>query len=152
MKTLANSEDEQEIVQRLLLIGPASERRWGRMTAPGMVCHLNDSFRVVIGEREAQSTGNWIMHTVFKWIGLWLPAPWPHGVKSVPECDQKVGGTPPAEFAADVNELLRLLEIFTTEPREFTWQPHPIFGEMTDNEWMRWGYLHMDHHLRQFGV
>jgi hypothetical protein len=29
---------------------------------------------------------------------------------------------------------------------------HPIFGELTDSERMRWGYLHMDHHLRQFGA
>jgi hypothetical protein len=28
---------------------------------------------------------------------------------------------------------------------------HPIFGRMTEAEWMRWGYLHTDHHLRQFG-
>jgi hypothetical protein len=29
--------------------------------------------------------------------------------------------------------------------------PHPMFGAMTTLEWMRWGYLHTDHHLRQFG-
>jgi len=29
--------------------------------------------------------------------------------------------------------------------------PHPIFGQMTRAEWLRWGYLHTDHHLRQFG-
>ena len=27
-----------------------------------------------------------------------------------------------------------------------------IFGAMTTERWKRWGYLHMDHHLRQFGV
>jgi hypothetical protein len=29
--------------------------------------------------------------------------------------------------------------------------PHPIFGRITRAEWLRWGYLHADHHLRQFG-
>ena len=28
---------------------------------------------------------------------------------------------------------------------------HPMFGPMTAADWMRWGYLHADHHLRQFG-
>ena len=28
---------------------------------------------------------------------------------------------------------------------------HPMFGPMTPEDWMRWGYLHADHHLRQFG-
>jgi hypothetical protein len=25
----------------------------------------------------------------------------------------------------------------------------PIFGRMSDAEWLRWGYLHTDHHRRQ---
>jgi len=29
---------------------------------------------------------------------------------------------------------------------------HPIFGRMSLWEWQRWGYLHTDHHLRQFGL
>ena len=32
------------------------------------------------------------------------------------------------------------------------WPAHPFFGAMSSSAWLRWGYLHMDHHLRQFGV
>ena len=28
---------------------------------------------------------------------------------------------------------------------------HAMFGTMSPEDWMRWGYLHTDHHLRQFG-
>jgi hypothetical protein len=28
---------------------------------------------------------------------------------------------------------------------------HPFFGPMSREDWLRWGYLHADHHLRQFG-
>ena len=31
------------------------------------------------------------------------------------------------------------------------WPRHAIFGAMTASDWMRWGFLHADHHLRQFG-
>jgi hypothetical protein len=152
MKTLANPADKQEILQRLMRIGPACRRQWGKMTVAQMVCHLSDSFRVCIGEKEAKLDSNRFKRSVFKWIGLWVPMQWPHGVSTVPECDAKRGGTPPAELKRDLNELLRLLERFTERPRDFEWQPHPIFGAMSDKEWMRWGYLHMDHHLRQFGA
>ena len=27
---------------------------------------------------------------------------------------------------------------------------HPFFRSMQHADWMRWGYLHADHHLRQF--
>jgi hypothetical protein len=32
----------------------------------------------------------------------------------------------------------------------FEGQQHPIFGPMSRSAWLRWAYLHMDHHLRQF--
>jgi hypothetical protein len=53
---------------------------------------------------------------------------------------------------SDLDELRHHLDRFSRQPRDFEFQPHPIFGQMTEKEWMRWGYLHMDHHLRQFGV
>ena len=31
-------------------------------------------------------------------------------------------------------------------------QIHPLFGRMSEAAWLRWGYLHVDHHLRQFGA
>ena len=30
--------------------------------------------------------------------------------------------------------------------------PHPMMGPLSRTERMRWAYLHMNHHLRQFGV
>jgi hypothetical protein len=66
--------------------------------------------------------------------------------------DQEVGGTPPGEFAADLGELEALLEVVTTPRRNYDWPLHPIFGTMTEAAWLRWAYLHIDHHLRQFGL
>jgi Protein of unknown function (DUF1569) len=152
VKTLADPIDKEEILQRMRLLGPESRRQWGRMTAAEMVCHLNDALRVGMGEKPARSVSNWFSRTVFKWAGLWFPTQWPHGVKTVPECDARVGGTKPAEMDADLNELRETFERYTRQPRGYDLQAHPIFGPMNEKEWMRWGYLHMDHHLRQFGA
>jgi hypothetical protein len=35
---------------------------------------------------------------------------------------------------------------------QIEWQVHPLFGGMSDGAWLRWAYLHIDHHLRQFGA
>ena len=156
-KTLSNPADRQEIVERLKKIQPTTPRRWGRMSAHSMVCHLADSFRVTMGEKPCKPfhisvTPIPVPHWVLKWFAFDVPLPWPRGLKTRPEVDQEAGGTPPVAFEADRQELHRLLDRFTHQPRDFEWQPHPIFGMMADGEWMRWGYLHMDHHLRQFGV
>jgi hypothetical protein len=76
----------------------------------------------------------------------------PKGFKTVPELDQQAEGTPPEEFDKNMPELQNLVDRFTHQLREFQWQPHPQFGYMSDREWMRLAYLHMDHHLRQFRV
>ncbi len=122
------------------------------MTAAEMICHLSDAFRVTLGDRRAAPQCNWFSKSVFKWVGLWSPLPWPHGIKTVPECDARLGGTRPGVAASDVNGLCELLDRFTTRPRVHELQQHAIFGPLTEKEWLRWGYLHMDHHLRQFGA
>lgn len=152
MKTLSNPQDTQEILDRLGAVGPASERRWGRMTVAEMVCHLNDALHISMGDRTAEPVSNWFTRSLFKWGGLWFPTEWPHGVRTVPECDAHRLGTRPAEFERDLREQLELVNRFTRRPREYALQAHPIFGQLTEKEWMRWGYLHTDHHLRQFGA
>jgi len=152
MKTLANAKDKEEIALRLRTIRPDSTRQWGKMTVSEMVCHLNDALRVSMGEKPARSVSNWFSRSVFKWAGLWFPTQWPHGVKTVPECDARAGGTKPAEMDVDLKELRESLDRFTRRARGYELQSHPIFGVMNEKEWMRWGYLHMDHHLRQFGA
>jgi hypothetical protein len=151
MKTLLNSGDREEILARLAKVYPANPRRWGKMSAAQMVCHLSDAFRGVMGER-AVSRAPWFGRSLARWVALYVPLPWPRGFKTRPEMDQLIGGTPPGDFAADLRELRRLLDRFTRHPRDFEWHPHPVFGAMSDRDWQRWGYLHMDHHLRQFGA
>jgi hypothetical protein len=152
MKTLVNANDKAEIAQRLRAIGPASQRRWGKMTAPEMICHLSDAFRVAMSEKAALPVSSLFTQSVMKWVALQFPFQWPHGVQTVPECEAGVGGTPPAEIEWDLHELRELLDRFTGQPREFEFAEHAIFGKLSEAEWQRWGYLHMDHHLRQFGA
>ena len=152
MKTLARSRDTAEILQRLRTLRPESARRWGRMTAHEMVCHLSDSFRMVLGQKPVCPVSARLERTVIKWIVLYLPLPWPAGILTTPELDQELGGTRPVDFAADVAELEALLSLVTTHRKDFDGQSHPIFGRMSEAAWLRWAYLHMDHHLRQFSA
>lgn len=151
MKSFLNPADKKEIFERLSKVQPDSQRRWGRMTPHQMICHLCDSFRLPLGERGADSVENLFTRTAVKWIALRAPLRWPHGVKTMPEMDQGIGGTPPVEFERDRQELERLIERFAEEQQKGEFAPHPFFGRMSDSDWLRWGYLHCDHHLRQFG-
>ena len=84
---------------------------------------------------------------------MYAPVRWPAGILTTPDLDQDAGGTRPADFDADVAELERLLRKIATDRRgRLAGHLHPIFGRMSESAWLRWAYLHADHHLRQFGV
>lgn len=153
MKNLRNLKDKKEIARRIDGVRPDSPRLWGKMSAHQMICHLSDGFRLYMGEKKVAPAGGMYPSKVLRWIALWAPMKWPHGFKTMPELDQQAGGgSAPVEFARDVRELRNLLERFVRQPRDFSWQAHPHFGEMSERDWMRLAYLHADHHLRQFGA
>jgi hypothetical protein len=119
------------------------------MSCHQMVVHVSDSFLCAMGERTACAVKPPVPQSIMKWGALYFPMKWPRSVPTVPEMEQGVGGTAPVEFSEDRKKLISLIERFTND--RFNWAAHPIFGEMSEKDWMRWGYLHCDHHLRQFG-
>jgi Protein of unknown function (DUF1569) len=149
-RSFNNAADVDEVIGRLARLEPASPRQWGTMTAHEMVCHLSDSFLAVLGDRPASPAETWLSRTVVRWIALHTPLPWPHGVPTRPEVNPKLLGTKPAEFARDREKVSSLVRRFV-EPGTRCGR-HPGFGALTRDEWMIWGYRHLDHHLRQFGV
>jgi uncharacterized protein DUF1569 len=151
MKTLARPGDFDDVLRRLRTVRPDGMARWGRMSAHQMICHLGDALRVATGQKTVSAATGPMQRTVIKWIALYLPAPWPAGVPTRPEIDQYVGGTKPQDFARDVAEVESLLRVMTQAHHD-PCPMHPIFGPMSRTAWLRWGYLHADHHLRQFGA
>jgi hypothetical protein len=152
MKTLAHGRDKSEILERLKSLRPDSVRRWGRMSAHQMVCHLADGLRMMTGQNSVTLDTHLLKRTVLKWIVLYVPLRWPHGIMTSPEIDQERGGTKPVEFVSDVAQVEALVDAATSPAYALHRQLHPFFGRMSDAVWLRWGYLHLDHHLRQFGV
>src|SRR4051812_10370641 len=94
-RSLNDITNTDDLIRRLGMLQPASSRRWGKMTPHGMLCHLADSFLTVLGERPAASKENWLSRTAMKWVAIHTSLPWPHGVPTMPEADQDIGGTKP---------------------------------------------------------
>lgn len=121
------------------------------MSAHQMLCHLNDSFRGVIGERPISPASSAFTRTVLKCVALYAPMAWPRSIPTRPEVDAEIGGTKPSEFARDLGELEALIARFVRS-EDVAPYTHPAFGHMSRQQWMRWAWLHVDHHLRQFGL
>lgn len=151
MKSILQDDDRAEILARISRFRPDAPRHWGTMTPHEAVCHLSDSFAAALGERPARNVETLFSRSVLRFVALTTPMPWPHGVPTLPELDQRDGGTPPDVFDADLERLKRQVEVFGDRLDPATMR-HPAFGRLTRGEWGRWGYRHIDHHARQFGL
>jgi hypothetical protein len=154
VKTLSNPRDKDDLLRRLKRVRPDSARRWGRMTAHQMVCHLRDAFLIGTDPTQVRQVSGLHNRTIVNWIALYVPVRWPADLPTLPEIDQvSGGGITPTDFDADVAGLEAAVEALTANPDTFfRGRRHPIFGDMTRTAWFRWAYLHVDHHLRQFGA
>jgi Protein of unknown function (DUF1569) len=149
-KTLVNAADCEEIRHRIGALAPESARRWGSMSIGGMLCHLDDSYRSVMGERRFAAAKPGIPPWFAKFVALRVPIQWSRNLMTSESVRQGGGGTPPIEFAKDRARLLETFALFCECAELAT--THPMFGSMRRADWMRWGYLHADHHLRQFSA
>jgi Protein of unknown function (DUF1569) len=107
---------------------------------------------MALGQKRTSDASSPLQRTLIKWLALYTPLRWRPGIVTRPEVDQEMGGTKPAEFSADLKEAEDLLILVASRIGSRDWPNHPVFGRMSEADWMRWAYLHTDHHLRQFGL
>jgi Protein of unknown function (DUF1569) len=149
-KTLANTAGCEEIRRRIAALTPESRRVWGSMSIGGMLCHVDDSYRAVMGEKPFSMAKLGIPPWLAKFVALRAPMQWPRNLTTSESVRQGGGGTPPVEFAEDRERLLETFAHFCGCAELAT--AHPMFGNMSADDWLRWGWLHADHHLRQFSA
>jgi hypothetical protein len=148
MKSLASAVVMSETRARLRTVRANDRARWGSMTGKHMVRHLRCSYEVALGERTV-----WPLPgpppVLMKWFALESGLRWPKNMRTMPELKRAIRERTEMEFDAVVEETVEKMQELAKGVR--CAPSHPMFGPMTEKDWMRWGYLHADHHLRQFG-
>jgi hypothetical protein len=150
-KTLANTADCEEIRRRVATLTPESTRQWGTMSIGGMLCHLDDSYQLALGERAGELVKIPVPRGMVKYLALRLPVEWKRNMGTMPAVRQGAGGTVPSAFVDDRTRLLATVARFCACPT-LAEARHPFFDRMSADDWLRWGWLHADHHLRQFSA
>jgi hypothetical protein len=152
MRTLADPANRDAVTRRFDRLTPVTPAQWGTMTSTQMLRHLVIAFRMALGECPvAEASSRKFDNPLVRFAALSLPVRWPRGVKTLPEIDCCALQPSPAEFGQDRADLAILIRRFGDVSASSLRSTHPMFGPLTRTQWMRWGFCHSDHHLRQFG-
>lgn len=151
MRTLSSSGEVQRVAARLGALTPGDKARWGRMSVTEMLRHLHISFLGAMSTERDWGTvpAQPLPPRALKFAALRLPIQWPRNVETVSELEREAPRMQHGSFAEEQTAVLQLMARFV-RPEQVRGD-HPMFGTMSYWDWMRWGYLHADHHLRQFG-
>lgn len=139
-----------EFRDRILRITPANPRQWGTMTVAQMLHHLNLACGGSLGFYDLPDESYLVSRTVFRWILVdWYPEQ-PVGLR-LPK-GFKIAPSATFDFDFEKGQLLKILDAAWQARSPADWQPHPMFGPMTVEEWGKLLQIHIDYHLRQFAA
>jgi Protein of unknown function (DUF1569) len=148
MKSLASAEVLSETRARLLSLRAADQPLWGQMTVLQMAGHLRCSYEIALGLRTVGSIKG-PLSSVLKFGALKIARRWPKNYATTPELKEAIDMQSETDLGVLVEAAIAGMEAVSDGARLA--DAHPTFGRMSRADWMRWGYLHADHHLRQFG-
>jgi hypothetical protein len=147
-KSIFVTAERDALLERMDRLTPDAQPRWGRLTAPRMICHLADSLRVGLGEVPARSTNGPLANPVVRWLLAYV-VPFPKGkAETAPE----MLATQPHDWQADLSAARELLRAAAERGPDGPWARHPAFGDIPGKMCGVFIHKHFDHHLRQFGV
>lgn len=149
MKNLFEAATLAEVKQRMAELTPESRPQWGSMNAAQALAHCGIALSMAAGELTPPRAllgrifGRTAINSMFRGKPMAHNAP---GHPSAVVADER-------DLAIERQNLIDRLDRFQAGgPAGCTRQPHFFFGKLSPEEWAAFQYIHLDHHLRQFGV
>ncbi len=137
----------QQITDRLNRIEPETKRLWGKMSAAQMLWHCQFPIQLAIKNKKPSKRPKILMQLLFK-KSMYNDKLWRKNLPTLPLAK----ATEEKNFEEELNNLRTALDALHQLKNRKTWNPHPIFGAFTPEQWGQFQYKHLDHHLRQFGL
>ena len=146
MKSIFNSKVKDELLNRIDQLTENQPRKWGKMDVSQMLWHCQ--FPLKIGIKNQNSGSGNIFAKLLVKKTTYNDRPWRKNLPTV----KAAKAIEPKEFAMEKRILKQLIEDMHNVKDRTIWNPHPLFGRFTHEQWGQLEYKHLDHHLTQFGV
>ena len=139
-----------DLIYRALKLTAATTHLWGSMEVVEMLQHCNATNKLIM--QGIQSTQNdSIKQQISRAVFLYLPLNFPKNIKAPRKLKLITDLETPQNFEQERELYIELISQLPTHtfPAKLN---HPVFGNLNANQWGILNWMHMDHHLRQFGV
>ena len=146
MKSLFEESSCNEILNRLYKTNEKMEPEWGKMNISQMLNHCQFPLKIALKSEPIKSSFNPFMRLFKK--SMYNDKTWR---KNLPTAKGfKI--TDDKNFKKEKEALESMIVAFQAKKSQTKWNPHPLFGKFTPEQWGKMQYKHLDHHFRQFGV
>ena len=149
MKNLFDAAAQREVYDRLCLLKNDKHPIWGKMDIGQMLAHCCQSFRLPLMEKPPPRM---MIGRLLGWAlrsQTYNDRPMPKNLPTAP--NYKI--VDPRDFEKERKELITLIDkFFVNGPERVHNFRHPLFGKLSSDQWGKYMYKHLDHHLKQFGV
>ena len=147
-KSMWDSAVRSAFIDRSRKLTPESKAQWGKFSAAGMMAHLNDSYRMALGELTVPSKNLPLRYTPIKQLIIYV-LPFPKGAPTAPlliaRCDN-------AQLADEQLAMAAMFDKLAAVKPDQPLQEHPAFGALSHAAYGALMAKHTEHHFRQFGL
>ena len=140
----------KDFVKRVEQLRPDTQRQWGTMEPEQMLHHLNLAVGSGVGFADLPDESYFLSRTLFRWILVDWFNEQPVGLRL--PLNFVIAPNQHFDFAAEQQQLVKTINKAGKMTASKEWEPHPMFGKMSQAEWGKLLTIHIDYHLRQFGL
>ena len=145
MKTIWDASAKEELLNRVEQLSPESQAQWGKMDVSQMLWHCKYPLSLAV-KNENKGNGQFFMKLFKK--SLYSDKPFKQGLPTA----KFLVATESKNFSKEKSQIIDLVNKTHELKSRDSWNPHPIFGKLTHEQWGKMEYKHLDHHFKQFGV
>lgn len=146
VKNLFDTSVKIEIISRINELTPQSRAQWGKMNVAQMLAHCQMPLGVATSKHKLKSNFLLSLLGPFFKSKLFNEEPFKRNLPT----DKSFIIANPQEFEKEKQNLIDMINGFSAD--SMSGEKHPFFGKLTNEEWSKGTWKHLDHHLIQFGV
>jgi hypothetical protein len=149
MDSIFDKSGNSTLISRINKLTPESQAVWGKMNVNQMLSHCHCPIDVATGDLKMRA--NWLMKQMGKMFKnkILNSTEFKKNSPTAPDFIRKGD----YDFYKTKEELITKVSKFSELGHSIIKNnEHPFFGKMSYEEWDKLQWMHLDHHLKQFGA